>query len=168
VNAHWVLVDNAKKQRPGSLYECLAANILAAFKLEAYLNHLGPLILADWDEKRGWHFKLERIRKHLGVKPHDPRFQRLDEIFTLRNQVAHGKTTKQVTEGIEIGDTEELRRRRPLAFWEERCTPEFSELAWRHTQAIIKWLHRAAGRDPQELRRPGASYSIHYVDTTDG
>ena len=59
-HAHWVILDNAKTKRDGWFYECLTANILAAFKVEAYLNHLGPLLFRDWEERHPWPTKPAR------------------------------------------------------------------------------------------------------------
>ncbi len=43
-----VLLQNAKEKRPGYHYETLAAVVMAAFKFEAFLNHIGFLVLPFW------------------------------------------------------------------------------------------------------------------------
>ncbi len=40
-----VLLENAEECRPGYHYETLASLIPAAFKFEAFLNHIGSLVL---------------------------------------------------------------------------------------------------------------------------
>ena len=49
-HANTVLLDNAREQRNGCSYEFMTVILLAAFKLEAYLNHVGELLFPYWDE----------------------------------------------------------------------------------------------------------------------
>lgn len=163
--AHWVILENAKTEREGWSYECLAANILAAFKMEAYVNHIGPLLFQNWEERRSWRSKLKRVLEHLGVTPDaDERFRTLGDVFQVRNQVAHGQSKTLSEEVEETGEMEELRRRKPQESWEERSTLEFAKRAYEHTESIIRQLHARAGRDDAELRRSGHSYSIKLTE----
>lgn len=171
--AHWVILENAKAKRDGWLYECLTANILAAFKMEAYFNHAGSLLFANWDKiERGLskRKKLDKIISRIGLvkKPHDQRLATLDSLFELRDGVAHARThelCEPVT--VEEGDIEELRRRKPLAKWEALSTIEFATLAYEHTESLIEEIHAAAGFDAADLHRSGHSYSLRVLATLD-
>jgi hypothetical protein len=169
--AHWVILENAKTKRDGWLYECLTANILAAFKMEAYFNHSGLLLFANWDKiERGLskRKKLDKILAKIGLvrMPDDERLATLESLFELRDGVAHARTqelSQSVT--VEEGDIEELRRRKPLTKWEALSTIKFATLAYEHTESLIEEIHAAAGFDPADLHRSGHSYSLRVLAT---
>lgn len=169
-HAHWVILDNAKARREGWLYECLTANILAAFKMEAYFNHVGSLLFADWEQiertlpKRR---KLDKILSSLGLvrSDKDKRYATLDAVFELRDSVAHARTEHLSEDSsVEEGHIEQLRRRKPLSKWEEGATIEFATQAYQDTQSLIEEMHAAANFDPADLVRSGHSYSLRVLD----
>ena len=63
----------AEARGPGSFYSTLAAMLMSAFCVEAYLNHLGPL-LGLWDERTekgpDVEFKFQLVASHVGLKLH--------------------------------------------------------------------------------------------------
>lgn len=159
--AHWVILEKAKVQRDGWSYECLTANLLAAFKVEAYLNHIGPVLVPDWKEREPWHRKLKRIWDELsGSTITDSEVAFIEELFTIRNELAHGRTEWLHEDGVEQGPVEELRQRRPQVLCEQRATLEFAEKAYDQTESLIRRMHTAAGRDESELSRGGHSYVL--------
>jgi len=164
--AHRVILENAKNKCPGYFYECLTANILGAFKMEAYFNHIGPRLFADWwkkDKRTSKYRKLDRILSQIGtdINQKDQRIITLNTLFKIRDEVAHSKTIELTQKlRIEEGDIEELRRRKPLLEWEECSTIEFATRAFEHTESLIVDIHKAAKFDLNELRRPAHSYSI--------
>ena len=163
-NGNWVLLEDAKEQRKGCFYEFLSAILMAAFKLEAYLNHVGPRLFPYWTELERLRFegKLFIICSHLGISRENGRrpYQTISELFKFRNAVAHGRSEFLKSEGQEVGHIEELRRKKPLAKWEQLCTLEFAERAYEDTEEIIKQIHKAAGLDEDDLHRSGHSYEI--------
>ena len=135
----------------------------------------GPTLQHGWHTDRGqvnlltvslsWCIHLlEPFDYALAQPDADERFRTLGDVFRIRNQVAHGRTKTLNQEVEETGEMEELRRRKPQEFWEERSTLEFAEQAYEHTASIIRQLHAGAGRDDAELRRLGHSYSIERTE----
>jgi len=170
IHAHWVILDNAKGKREGWLYECLTANILAAFKMEAYFNHVGSLLFSDWEQterKLSKRRKLNKILSKLGIvkADHDPRYTTLNTVFELRDAVAHARTELLSEESsVEEGHVEDLRRRRPMTKWEQLSTIEFATQAFQDTQSVIEEIHAAAKFDPRDLLRSGHSYSLRVLE----
>ena len=80
-----VLLENAKEQRPGFHYETLAAVLMAAFKFEAFLNHLVALTISFWSsiERLPHRNKLELLATHLNIEMDQSRrpFQTLSKLF---------------------------------------------------------------------------------------
>jgi len=169
--AHWVILENAKTKRNGWAYECLTANILAAFKMEAYFNHAGSLLFEEWDKIERhlskWK-KLDKILAQIGLAktPDDQRFATLNCVFELRDAVAHARTQKlSQPPTIEEGYIEDLRRGKPLTKWEALSTIDFATVAYENTESLIKDIHTAAHFDPQDLKRSGHSYSLKVLES---
>jgi hypothetical protein len=84
-----VLLENAKERRPGYHYETLASVIMAAFKFEAFLNHIGFLVLPFWSaiERVPHKNKLEILATHLNVEIDSGKrpFQTLTALFQARD-----------------------------------------------------------------------------------
>ncbi len=155
-NANNVLLTNTKEKRDGWFHECMAAILMAAFKVEAYLNHVGAALFPYWEEmERLPHkAKLNIIRSHLGIDKTDGErpYQTLTDLFCFRDAIAHGKNESLAPpETTEVGTLEEIRRRKPLTRWEELCTIEFAQRAYEDTEEIIKQIHNDAGLDEADL-----------------
>ena len=92
----WHLLDVAKKHKEGSLLNFRAAAVFYAFAFEAYLNHVGAEEIPFWDDidRISYLKKLIVIEKHLKLTPDHgtPPFQVIQELFKLRNALAHGRT----------------------------------------------------------------------------
>ena len=168
-HANRVLLENAEQKREGWFYECLTTIVMAAFKFEAYLNHAGKAIFpSSWNkmERLSHREKRKRICAHLHIVEADgeSRWQTISDLFTFRNSVAHGKSeVLDPPEAVEVGETEQLRRKKPLAAWEQLCTVDFARRAYEDTEIVMKQIHSAAGLDEADWRRSGHSYSIRNV-----
>jgi hypothetical protein len=164
-HANWVLLENVEQQPSGWFYECMAAILTSAFKFEAYLNHVGEATFPYWAEmERLPHkAKLNIIRKHFGLASRDGcrPYQTLTDLFRFRDALAHGKSEYlDPPETIEIGHAEELRRKKPLAQWEELCTMDFAKRAYEDTEEIIRQIQESAGLDISDLFCGGHSYKL--------
>jgi hypothetical protein len=87
----------AEESEVGQTYMCLSANVFCAMTIEAYLNHIGDELVAGWthfERKLGPAEKLAFLSEVLDFKFDTGRrpFQLFSEIFSTRNDVAHGKT----------------------------------------------------------------------------
>ncbi len=100
-NANCVLLANAEKKRDGWFYECMTPILMAAFKFEAYLNHVGAALFPYWEEmERLPHkAKLNIIRSHLGIDKTDGErpYQTLTDLFCFRDAIAQGQRVESVT-----------------------------------------------------------------------
>lgn len=166
--AHHVLLENAKQQRDGYFYESLSCLIFAAFKFEAFLNHIGYRLLPSWAqmERLPNENKLAIITTHLDVTPDFSRrpYQTLSDLFKARDAVAHGKPALLKHDRvIETGEIETLRRKKPLTHWEKLCTIDFAQRAYADTEEIAASLWQAGGLCLIELRERGHSYSIEPI-----
>ena len=164
-HANDVLLENAQEKRDGYSYECMTVILMSAFKFEAYLNHLGERVFDFWDdlESLSVKSKLNVLRGHLGVANTDGKrpFQTITPLFRFRNAIAHGKSEFLETETEESGTLEELRRKKPLAKWEEWNTLEFAERATADITDVIELLHAAAGLNSDDLRLMGHGYTMY-------
>ena len=167
-HANYVLLDNAKRQKDGFLYEVMSCLVFAAFKHEAFINHLGYALLPNWHElERKRHFeKQNAILTKLGLsidKGQRP-FQTLHDLFAARDEIAHGKPQSLTPKpNVESGPREDMRRRKPLTKWETLCTLSFAHRAYKDTEEIAELLWSSAGFDMHELRARGHSYSISEI-----
>ncbi len=169
-HANWVLLQNTEQKRDGWFYECLTTIVVAAFKFEAYLNHVGKALFPSfWSEMERLSHKQKRriICAHLHILEADGKrpWQTLGDLFRFRNCVAHGRSEiLDPPEVVEVGEIEDLRRKKPLTKWEEGCTIEFARRAYEDTEAIMRQIHLAAGLDEADLWRSGHSYRISIVE----
>jgi hypothetical protein len=167
-SANYALLKNTRQQKPGWLYECMTTIITSAFKIEAYLNHVGAALFPFWDqmERLPHSAKLNIIRSQLGIEIADGRrpYQTLTQLFLFRDALAHGRDEHlDPDEVTEVGTIEELRRKKPLTRWEELCTLDFAERAYADTEEIIKQIHLIAGLPEADLFRCGHFYTIKDV-----
>lgn len=90
-------VDTATRELPGCIYHCISTVLFSAFAVEAALNHVGALIDSDWEDKKErmpWGTKLTHIQKALGFTFDHSKTpaKTLNEMFTVRDRLAHGRT----------------------------------------------------------------------------
>lgn len=97
--SHCVLEAGFREPR-GSSWQFLSSLVLTAFSFEAYLNHVGPRIIENWDgiERQPPLEKFNSLCKALDVdfsmgwaaRP----LQTIQELIEFRNTLAHGRTTE--------------------------------------------------------------------------
>ena len=69
-HANWILLENTEQKREGWFYECLTTIVVAAFKFEAFLNHVGKALFPSyWGEMERLPHKQKRkiICAHLRI-----------------------------------------------------------------------------------------------------
>ena len=137
----------------GSSWQFLSSALLTAFTFEAYLNHVGPSVLACWAqvERLPPLAKLELLCERLSIRfPGGPSARPLQTVFKLfefRNTVAHGRS-------VEVAPKPELRDindkldaqlgELPRAEWERLVrTDAFAKRSREDVQTVLEKLHEA-------------------------
>ena len=149
--ADWAL-EQAEGTEEGKFYNCMSSIILSAFCIEAYLNHIGSILLPYWDDeiKKGLsiHNKLKIICHHLNLVPdfsHRP-FQSFKQIVKFRNLMAHATSEKISDKGIQfVRDGERVKY--PETWWVKHSTLEIAKRWLADTESIISTITTATGRD---------------------
>ena len=164
-HANYVLLENATRQNDGYFYEIMSCLVIAAFKHEAFINHLGYALFPNWHEvERERHTDKQKAiltKLELPINKGRRPFQTLHKLFDARDELAHGKPQLLTDDSVvEAGAREQLRRRKPLTRWESLCTLEFAQHAYDDTEEIADRLWKSAGFDLDYLRSRGHSYSI--------
>ncbi len=164
-HGNWSILDRAKEQRDGYHYELMSCLIFAAFKHEAFINHLGYALIPHWNdlERKPNREKMAAIASELNITIDNSRrpFQTLRNLFRARDQIAHGKPSCLAQDNVrESGDREEMRRKKPQTEWESLCTYEFAQMAYDDTEEIAEMLWESAGFDRHDLRSCGHEYTI--------
>jgi hypothetical protein len=146
-------------EQQGSTWQFLSSTVLTAFAFEAYLNHLGPIILDCWDQLERlppWR-KFELLCETLGVqfpegKENRP-LQTIVELLAFRNTMAHGRSIeiKPKPESRDLNDKLDTDLGAPpLEDWERRVkTPDFAQRSRQDVQRVMEKIH-AARPDPKE------------------
>lgn len=147
--AEWAL-EQAEETEEGRFYNCMGSIILSAFCIEAYLNHIGSILLPYWDEevKKGLsiHNKLKIICHHLSLVPDYSRvpFQSFKNIVKYRNLLAHAITENISYQGTQIFSDGELMRQ-PETWWEKHTDLKTAKRWLTHIESMIIEIHKAAG-----------------------
>jgi hypothetical protein len=123
---------------------------LTAFAFEAYLNHLGPKVMASWEEldRVSPLAKLNVLSELLGVtfpgKGARP-LSTMVELYKFRNQVAHGKTVKMKSNAaiVDVDRIDELTALMvPQSFWEAQIRNDaFAVRVREDAHAVLTELH---------------------------
>jgi len=160
------MLELAEATRDGQLYTATSALVYCAFTLEAYLNHLGKLRHAGWDDVErsyGKRRKYEMFAQAAGLQIDYARrpYSTLVELFAFRDRMAHGKTeTGNVSVLIDanaprlpqiVGDSD----------WQAFATIENARQAISDVERLVRELHSASGQrgDPFE-RAGGGRYGV--------
>ncbi len=103
------LLDVAKTNETGFLLQLQASAVFHAFTFEAYLNHVGSQEIEFWEETErtiSYREKLLLLSKRLKFKFESGRrpFQTIWDLFDLRDDLAHGKTTEFKDESVTSQD----------------------------------------------------------------
>jgi hypothetical protein len=89
------LADASYRQTTGAYHFHVAAIVMSAFSIEAYLNHVGRALFEDdWDEWARLKHKMTLVTERLGLQPDYGRrpFQSFMQQVTFRNAAAHART----------------------------------------------------------------------------
>jgi len=148
-NAAYYALQAAQESIDGRFYNCLTAKIFSAFSFEAYLNHLGNSEFQEWAkfEKRfSPRQKLDKLVAKKGYLPDfsKPPFGTLNQIFTFRKKIAHGKTEQIEVEEVQerrLGDKPDL----PTTSWEIETTLENATSFVEDSASMIRLLHPIFG-----------------------
>lgn len=167
-HANYVLLENATRQVDGYFYEIMSCLVIAAFKHEAFINHLGYALVSDWHELERQRHSVKQIailtKLQLTIDTGQRPFQTLHELFGARDELAHGKPQLLTHDSVvEFGEREQMRRRKPLTRWESLCTLEFAQRAYHDTEEIAEMLWTSAGFDLDCLRARCHSYVISEI-----
>ncbi len=149
--ADWAL-EQAEKTEEGRVYNCMSANLMLAFCIEAYLNHAGERLLPFWDEEikkdLRTESKLRIIASHLKVSLDysRPPYQTLRDIWKFRNSVVHAKTEK-IRERKTQNIKEKSFPQHTKPWWERQCKLNVTKRWLKDTESIITNLHKAQGNN---------------------
>lgn len=164
-SANHVLLDNAKSERDGYLYEYLSCLVMSAFSFEALVNDVGHRAIPAWDdlETLTWKRKLRVLAINVDLKIDFSKrpLQTVNTLFAVRNQVAHGRphALGPVTKR-EQGTHEELRRRHLTLKWEEQANADFAQRAVKDVDEFADQLYVAAKIDRKRIPRDLRSYDF--------
>jgi len=147
----------ARDEQPGSFYFRVAAAVFAAFAVEAYLNDLGAEVFTFWKslERLGARDKAEVLHQRLltnaidwGTRP----FGSVNELFDLRNRLAHGQTEIVSSSHVVVAETIEQAAASDRGLESEierRCRLSVIERYVADSRAVIELL--------AEAHKPGSS-----------
>lgn len=143
----------AEARGAGSFYSTLSAMLFSAFSVEAYLNHVGPL-LGLWDEgaKKGIDVesKFKLVVAQVGLATDEVKRLKhgFRQLFRFRNLVAHADTESGTFESP-VSPSGHVKT--PGASWERMCTVGTAKQYEKYAADIIETLHQAAKLDPPAL-----------------
>lgn len=145
-----------------SSWQFLSSAVLTAFAFEAYLNHIGPQTVDDWDTKERFPVwsKFKLLWKALGVTfPRGKSVRPLKtvaDLFSFRDSLAHGRSHELWSEKHQSIDefekeNSDLVGSQLRTDWESRIqTSEFAERAREDVEAVIRTLD-AARKDNRDI-----------------
>lgn len=144
------MLEQAEANNTGQLYNIVSCITYCAFTIEAYFNHFGNLQYENWDKIERTFSKRAKYKKFcnkIGLKVdfNQAPYSTMNEVFSYRDQMAHGKSTIEfVTKNVEV-EPEQPNRFTAGADWQEYANIENAKKAIEHTREIICELHRAVG-----------------------
>lgn len=158
------LLKKGQKEPEGSFHQIMASLVFTAFSLEAYMNHIGAKLFSCWDdlEKLSPRSKMNVIAEHLkvnidyGNRP----WQIMKNLFQFRNDIAHGKSTKERSKDIVPLEKHDSYSQPwyPLTRWEKYCTEKNAIQARKDVEKIVHVFHNAARLENDYPFIPGLSH----------
>lgn len=152
-HASLCVLEKGVSDERGSSWQFLSSAVLTAFAFEAYLNHVGPTVLACWAqvERLPPLAKFELLCERLSVRfPGGSSARPLQTVFKLfefRNTVAHGRSVEVVAkpELRDINDKLDAQLgEMPRAKWERLVrTAAFARRSREDVQAVLEQLHQS-------------------------
>lgn len=160
------MLELAEATRDGQLYTATSALVYCAFTLEAYLNHLGKLRHAGWDDVErsyGKRRKYEMFAQAAGLQIDYARrpYSTLVELFAFRDCMAHGKTETENVSVLIDANAPRLPQIVSNSDWQAFATIENARQAISDVERLVRELHAASGQrgDPFE-RAGGGRYGV--------
>jgi len=160
-----VLLYKGQEDKKGSHWEFMASITFTAFTLEAYLNHLGAKLYECWEDIESLSplKKLRLLCERLGLEPNYARrpYQTVKQLFTFRNEIAHGKTVKLASEDQIrfVDDKLKVYLQKPLETkWQKYSTERNAIRAREDVEEIIRELHKKAGIEDDPVFFPGMAF----------
>jgi hypothetical protein len=127
------------KYKYGRLYNYLNSITMAAFTLEAYLNHCGEELISYWEdiERISVQKKLNVICNTISLKIDKSKrpFKTIYEIIKIRNLLAHGRTETIIADTVS-GPIQTK--------WESKCNKSDVEKYLHDLEEIIRKIHKKA------------------------
>ena len=138
------------REPQGSAWQFLSSLVLTAFAFEAYLNHIGPSVLASWSglERLPPWSKLELLCDVLKVDLPTKGARPVQTVLMLsdfRNKLAHGRTaTLTSVKLVDAAKWDDVRTKRSLTDWEQLIrNADFAQRAREDVAAVLGILHAA-------------------------
>jgi hypothetical protein len=149
-HASRVVLRSGQETAKGSVWQFLASAIFTAFAFEAYLNHIGPMVYARWDdvERLSPLAKLDLICHFLNINvTQGAELSAIKELFDFRNKIAHGRTrTIRDTKAVRPEDVDLYFSDVPLESWEKLIRDEkFAVRVRKHVETLASRISLAAG-----------------------
>lgn len=147
--ADWAL-EQAQKDEEGRFYNCMSANLMLAFCVEAYLNHVCEKLLPFWNEEMKKDLRMESKLRivasylKIGLDYSKRPFQSLKDIWKFRNLVVHAKTEKIREKKIQTMRKNSFPQT-TKPWWEKQCNLRVTAKWFKDTESIITNLHKAQG-----------------------
>lgn len=154
------MLELAEATQDGQLYTTTSALVYCAFTLEAYLNHLGKLRHADWDEierNYGKRRKYETFAQAAGLQIDYTRrpYCTLVELFAFRDRMAHGKTVTGNVSVLVDASVPRLPQIMSDSDWQAFATIENTRQAIEDVEVLVRELHAACGHSGDPFERAG-------------
>ena len=158
-HASGCVLDAGLAHPQGSSWQFLSSAVLAAFTFEAYLNHVGPTVIASWTELERlspwakFHLLCEVLKVQFPKGSGERPLQTIFKLLDFRNKMAHGRSQDLVSKPrVEYADkySESKLGFKPLTDWEKLIENEhFATLARADVKIVCEKLH-AARPEPKE------------------
>ena len=168
LHTSYVLLQNGIENARGCNHQFLASIVFTAFTFEAFMNHVGGHEFVRWSEieRSGPQKKLGEICKKLEIEANflELPWSIIDEIFTMRNQIAHGKTEALIDEqspSIETYDQFFWEYLQPT--WQSNATRENAQNAIEQVEKLMRIIWDKSSLPHHELFQLGQQKQAFYT-----
>lgn len=165
-HASWCLLDVGKKYNEGSFYQFLASIVFSAFSFEAFMNHIGIKLFSSWsdiEKKISPIAKCKLICERISLKVDFGKrpFQTIEELFEIRNRIAHARTEVIECEYLisDHPDDEKKKRGWVETKWEKYSNMKNAEKAFEDVKQCITLIHKNSGISDEEFMNQGGQFT---------
>ncbi len=154
-HAAYCALENAKSSSKGDdcMYCCMSANLMTAFCVEAYLNHICESLFPFWNEEMKKDLRTENklhlvfhtleMKQESGKRP----YQSLKDIWKFRNIVVHAKTERIQDKSNGKIPISDLSNHYTKSWWEGQCKIGVTKKWLEDIELIIKEIHKKQGNE---------------------